>query len=372
MAAEKALKALEKRKGAYVSVPPWMEWKSKQEFEADGVIHLEQSWIPCPGRPWKHDLHVSVYAPVDGSSIKAMVIGFHGLGNFGDREYYYFAPWFAKQGFAVIIPDLPYFGHNVMHRGTHGRIGKWDSQLVAMTECIKWGLAWTRNAMSMPADQDSIPWYMVGISMSGLGVIDYGLKQFNEKTLGVDVVKSCNAIVSLVPALKFRLEISPVMKFLALLAGNIAPNFVFDQQSTPDPATGLAPVSHDKECVQWCIPSIERGSDFGLAGENASKEFELDCFPGSPVSTVVKLYFASRRAYDNAARWPNVPIFCTGSGLDDLVDPSGAADFVSRIDQKIIHQFKLYDDFYHPQLCELGRETLFQDILAFWKNIETK
>ncbi|MBN2153670.1 MAG: hypothetical protein JW839_19595, partial [Candidatus Lokiarchaeota archaeon] len=161
------------------------------------------------------------------------------------------------------------------------------------------------------------------------------------------------------------LKINPAKKLLAFLIGKVAPNFVFDQQTPPDPSTGLARVSHDKQSVQWCVPCIEKGTSFGLMGEDGDKEYQIDCFPGSPLSTVTRLYLAAGRVHKSAGKWPKVPLFCTGSSLDDLVDPTGAAEFVAGIDQAIPHQYKLYDGWYHPQLGERDRETLFIDILSF-------
>ncbi|MEX2726530.1 MAG: alpha/beta hydrolase [Candidatus Sigynarchaeum springense] len=368
MVAEKAFKALEKRGNTYVKVPPWKEWKARQQAELGKVIRIEEGWIPGKAEAWHQDLHVTVYSPLDASSAKGVAFCFHGLGNFGQREYYYFAPWLAKHGIVAVAPDLPYFGHNVLHRGAHGRIGKWESQIEAMTTCIKWALAPSSKIASAGVAVGTLPWFVVGISMSGLGVLDWGLSQFNEACLDQQEMARCKGVIALVPAIKFRLEINPVKKLLALILGKLAPNFVFDQQTPPDPTTGLARVSHDKQSVQWCVPCIEPASSFGLPTEDQSKEYEIDCFPGSPLSTVIKIYFAAGRVCKMANKWPRVPLFCTGSSLDDLVDPTGAAEFVSRIDQAIPHQYKLYDGWYHPQLGEQNREMLFDDILKFIKN----
>jgi alpha-beta hydrolase superfamily lysophospholipase len=362
MVAEGALKALEKRKATFVSVPSWMQFKKMQAEATDGVLHVERAWIPCPGTPWGHDLHVTVFAPLDLGQIRGTAVLFHGLGNFGEREMYYLAPWLACCGYASIVPDLPYFGHNVIHKGAHGRIGKWDWQLDAMTECILWGHAWTASATAVPG----LPWFLLGISMSGLGVLDYGLNRFDESHLGKEAVDSCACIVALVPAVAFRLQVSPVKKLLAFIAAKIAPDFVFDQQTGPDPSTGLSPVSHDRSSVQWCVPCIEPASSFNLSRLlPEDRDFEIDCFPGSPLSTVVKIYSAASRVAKSAAKWPRVPLFATGSGLDDLIDPIGIEKFVNGINPSIPRQFKLYPDMYHPQLGEQGREQVFEDILAF-------
>jgi alpha-beta hydrolase superfamily lysophospholipase len=387
MVAENAFKALEKRKGTYAGVHTWMHFKTKQRAELKGVVQVDETWVPSKDEEWGQDLHVTTYAPLDAKSTKGMAICFHGLGNYGEREYYYLAPWLAKHGIVAVAPDLPYFGHNVLHRGAHGRIGKWSSQIKAMTKCVKWAFSTASPLASAGIIASELPWFVVGISMSGLGVLDWGLTQFNEVCLDPKDMARCRGIVSLVPAVKFTLDISPVKKLLALIIGNLAPNFVFDQQTAPDPATGLAPVSHDKQSVQWCIPCIEPASSFDLAhvcphckkpyadtdetckycGEPdiQNKEYQIDCFPGSPLSTVIKLYFASGRVYKSANKWPKVPLFCTGSSMDDLVDPTGAAEFVAGIDQTIPHQYKLYDGWYHAQTGEQGKEMLFDDILSF-------
>ncbi len=365
MVAEKAFKALEKRAGTYAAVHTWMHFKTKQRAELDGVARVDETWIPGKDEEWGQDLHVTTYAPLEAKNIKGVAICFHGLGNYGEREYYYFAPWLAKHGIVAVAPDMPYFGHNVIHRGAHGRIGKWRSQIKAMTRCIKWALSTAGQLSSTGSHANELPWFVVGISMSGLGVLDWGLTQFNEACLDPKDMARCRGIASIVPAVKFRLQINPIKKFLAFLIGNLAPDFVFDQQTPPDPATGLAPVSHDKRSVQWCTPCIENGDSFGLAGEDGSKEYQIDCFPGSPLSTAIKLYFAASRVYKHANEWPKVPLFCTGSSMDDLVDPTGAAEFVAGIDSTIPHQYKLYEGWYHAQLGELERDKLFDDILKF-------
>jgi alpha-beta hydrolase superfamily lysophospholipase len=365
MVAEKSFKAYEKRKATYVAVPTWMEFKKRQREELDGAVLVEEKWIPGKGEEWGQDLHVTIYAPLDATKTKAIAICFHGLGNFGEREYYYLAPWLAKHGIATVVPDMPYFGHNVLHRGAHGRIGKWESQIAAMTTCVKWTLSPSGAIAKRQLRVAELPWFVVGISMSGLGVLDWGLTQFNESCLDPKDIARCKGITSLVPAVKFSLVIPPIKKFLAFVVGKLAPNFVFDQQTAPDAATGLARVSHDHESVQWCVPCIEKGSMFGLDGELGAKEYQIDCFPGSPLSTVTKVYLAAGRVYKQASKWPRVPLFCTGSGNDDLVDATGAAEFVAGIDQSIPHQYKFYDGWYHPQLGEAKRDEVFNDILAF-------
>jgi len=363
--AENAFKALEKRKGTYAAVHAWMKFKADQRRELDGVVRVDETWIHGVDEKWHQDLHVTTYAPAEAKSTKGVAICFHGLGNYGEREYYYFAPWLAKHGIAAVVPDLPYFGHNVLHRGAHGRIGKWSSQIKAMTACVKWAFSTESPLASAGIRASELPWFVVGISMSGLGVLDWGISQFNNTCLDPKAMARCKGITALVPAVKFRLEINPVKKLLALIIGTLAPNFVFDQQTPPDPATGLARVSHDLKSVQWCTPCIEPASSFGLTGGDESKEYQIDCFPGSPLSTVTKIYFAAGRVSKSAKKWPKVPLFCTGSSLDDLVDPAGAEEFVASIDQSIRHQYKLYEGWYHPQLGERDREQLFEDILKF-------
>nr|MDO8112363.1 alpha/beta hydrolase [Candidatus Sigynarchaeota archaeon] len=361
MVAEKAFKAYEKRKTTYVLVQPWMDWKSKQRDDSKRRIRIEESWIPCSGSKWGHDLHVTTYAPLDALKIKGVAVCFHGLGNFGEREYYYFAPWLADHGFIAFVPDMPYFGHNIIHRGAHGRIGSWNSQIEAMTTCVSWSLQKAGTVVG----STGLPWIVVGISMSGLGVLDWGINQFNEQHLDPKVMGRCNGIAALVPALEFRIKIHPIKKFLGFIVGKLAPNYVFDQKTPPDTATSLAKVSHDKLSVQWCVPCIETGSMFGLEGDKGTASYEVDCFPGSPVSTLSKLYLAANRVRKTANKWPRVPLLCTGSGKDDLVDPAGASEFLSRIDQSIPHQYIFHEGWYHPQLGELDREELFKEILAF-------
>jgi alpha-beta hydrolase superfamily lysophospholipase len=234
--AEKAFKAYEKRRKTYAPVPAWMEWKKKQHSEHDGVIRIEETWIPCKELTWGQDLHVTLYTPLDATSVKGVAICFHGLGNFGEREYYYLAPWLAKHGIVAVVPDMPYFGHNVLHRGAHGRIGTWKAQIKAMTTCVKWMFSPTCPLANAKVLVNELPWFVVGISMSGLGVLDWGLNEFNETSLHAKDLARCRGIVSLVPAVKFSLQIPPVKKFLAFLVGKLAPNFVFDQQTAPDGA----------------------------------------------------------------------------------------------------------------------------------------
>lgn len=367
MVGEKALKALQKIGNAWSKVPPWIEFKRKEQVESQGVLLEHHDWIPGKSKPWKQDIHVCVHAPIDKELLKGIIVAFHGLGNFGEREFFYFAPWFTARGFIVLTPDLPFFGHNVIHHGVHGRIGRWNWQIQAMVECVKWAIEWSSSYAGRPVNAGDLPWFLVGISMSGLGVLDFGLRYLNTNTVGQPTFDACKGVAALVPAIKYKLDIFPVLKAIAFIAASLFPNFVYDQQTSPDPATGLLHHSHDRESVEWCTPCIEQGKDFGLIDDNASKEFEIDCFPGAALSTVVKIYRAAKYVNEHANEWPKVPIFCTGSELDDLIDPTGANDFLTKIDNTIPHQFKLYEGFYHPQLCEFERETLFEDILAFFK-----
>ncbi len=292
-------------------------------------MHVEKSWIPCKDKPWKQDLYVKCIAPLNPGDVKSVIVGFHGLGNFGEREYYYFAPWFSERGYAVIMPDLPYFGHNVKHRGVHGRIGKWSWQMNAMSEIIKWGLKWGEDYTGGRLKAGEAPWSMVGISMSGLGILDYGLHHFTNELDG-KTVKSCAGITSVVPAVKFKIDISPLQMFAALLVGTLAPNFIYVLEPKPDPVTGLFCNSHDPESVAWCAPCMEKGKEFGLAGDDAGKEFQIDCFPASPLSTMKKVYMAMKHVNKDAHEWPDVPLFLTGASLDDMVDPEGAIKYPIR------------------------------------------
>ncbi|MHA1680300.1 MAG: alpha/beta hydrolase [Promethearchaeota archaeon] len=364
MVAEKAFKYVEKMSGIRVQVPPWHEFKEKREAEVAGELHVEKTRILCKDMPWKHDLYVTVFAPREKADVKGLVIGFHGLGNFGEAEYYYFSTWFARRGYVVVTPDLPYFGHNVGHFKTRGRIGKWKWQMEAMTVSIKWARGYASSYAGNPAN--GIPWFMVGISMSGLGILFHGLNHFNETNFDPSTIKSCRAIVALVPAIKFLIPISRFMKAVALIISTLFPNYVYLTDPGTDEETGLAAISHDHGSVQWCSPCIEPGSMFGLDGDEASKEYQIDCSPSSPLSTIRKIYIASKQVSESAGRWPEVPIFCTGSSKDDMVDPTGVKEFVDGIENDAIKKkYKLYDGWYHGQLCEEGRELLFDDILNF-------
>lgn len=365
MVAEKARAALEKRGATFHVVKPWMDFKRTQREALAGTLHVEETWIPGKDTPWNQDMHVTMFAPLDATKIKKLAICFHGLGNFGEREFYYLAPWLAERGHLVVLPDLPYFGHNVLHRGAHCRIGKWADQLRAMTAAISWAREQAACRVSTPAASSVLPWFVVGISMSGLGVLNWGLDHFNEHTFDAAAMDACKGIVALVPALQFRVEVPTVKKALAFLIGKLAPDFAFDQVGPVDPATGLLPVSHDLDSVQWCVPCIERGDMFGLQGVEGEREYQLDGFPASPLSTVSKLFLASKDTFSRAARWPRVPLFCTGSELDDMVDPSGPESFVVRVDPSIRTRYTLYEGFYHAQTGEKDRERVFGDILSF-------
>ena len=362
---ETRFKDLPKYKALRPDVPDWIEFKREQVTALKGVVHREENFILCKDKkPWGHDLHVTVHAPSDPEKISGIIIAFHGLGNFGQAEYYYFAPWFAKKGYIVIAPDLPYFGHNVLHRGVHGRIGKWVWQMDAMSESIKWALEWASDYSAGKYNAKSIPWSIVGISMSGLGVLYHGLFHLTGD-ISAEVLKNCRGITSLVPALEFLIPISPLQKLGVYLISAIAPNFIYTMDPVPDPDTGYTCGSHDLESVAWCSPCIEQGKDFGLLSEHAEEKFQIDCFPSAPLSTIKKIYLAAAKARKNASKWPNIPIFCTGSSKDDLVDPKGVKRFIDGINQSIEHQYRLYEGWYHSQLCEKDREELFSDILKF-------
>jgi alpha-beta hydrolase superfamily lysophospholipase len=165
----------------------------------------------------------------------------------------------------------------------------------------------------------------MGHSLGGLIASDYAEKHTGE----------LNGLIASGPALREKMQISPVKTFLAKALSGIVPSFTT--------GTGLDPnlLSHDQEVVKKYVgdPLVHK------------------------VATA-RWFTEYRRAQDETMRSADrltLPCLVIQGGADGIIDPAVATEFYKRIASSD-KTLKVYDGFYHETLNEIGKESVLADI----------
>ncbi len=260
----------------------------------DGLDLYRQSWLP------------------EGKA-RANLIFVHGVGEHSGR-YANLVAWFGPKGYA--LHGFDHRGHG-KSPGPRGHIMAWDEfredvrVFVQAIDCLYPG----------------VPTVLLGHSMGGLIVLDYGLHY------GAGL----KALIASAPPLAQSEDISPVILFLARLLSSIAPALTMKTGLSAD---GL---SRDGAVVQ---AYREDPLVHGLA----TPRF------GAEMQRVMKTTMAG------APRWPvDLPLCIVHGGADRICPPVGSLRFFENATAQNKTRFE-YPDFRHEVFNELGKEQVFSDI----------
>ena len=270
----------------------------EDEFQThDGLTLYAQHWLP------------------DDGAVKAHLAVIHGFGEYSGR-YERFAAWFVPHGYAV---------HSFDHRG-HGRspglrghINRWREY----REDVRAFLAQVRRA-------DQAPMFLIGHSLGGLIVLDYGLH----------APEGLRGIVASGPALQWGRDTSPLLVLVGQMLSPIAPRLKLDTKLN---AEGLA---RDVEVVR------AYRSD-PLVHSFATPRFGAEM--GRTMKWVLR----------HAPEWPaDLPLLVVHGGDDPLCPPEASATFFAfaGATDKTRHE---YPGYRHEVFNELGREAVLQDVLTW-------
>ncbi len=271
---------------------------SAGEFQThDGINLYTQQWLPEEGH------------------IKANLAVVHGFGEHSGR-YERFAAWFVPHGYAV---------HSFDHRG-HGRspgqrghINRWDEY----REDVRVFLDRVRKLHPGPI-------FLIGHSLGGLIVLDYGL-HYRAHLKGV---------VASGPALQRGRDTSPLLVLAGQMLSPVMPKLKLDSHLK---AEGLA---RDAEVVR------------AYRADPLVHGWATPRFGAEMVRT---MKWVLRHAPD----WPaDLPLLIVHGKEDPLCPPEASAMFYAFAGAKDKTRHE-YPDRRHEVFNDLGREEVLQDVLEW-------
>ncbi len=242
---------------------------------------------------------------------KAVLVIAHGIGEHSGR-YAHVADYFTKRNLAVWACD--HRGHGKSD-GKRGHVDNFDDYLADLGQMIRIAKDHSPGAKT----------FLLGHSLGGLIATFYAEKHPSD----------LDGLIASGPALREKMKISPVTVFMGRTFSRIMPTFTT--------GTGLNPnlLSHDKEVVKKYVedPLVHK------------------------VATA-RWFTEYRRAQEETMRLADeftLPCLIIQGGADGIIDPTVATELYKRI-KGSDKTLKVYDNFYHESLNEIGKESVLADI----------
>ena len=257
-------------------------------------------------------LYTQTWQPADAPVARIAVI--HGLGEHSGR-YADFADWFVPRGFAI---------HAFDHRG-HGQSPGQQGHINAWAEF--------RDDVQQFLDHvpDDAPRFLLGHSMGGLIVLDYGLHRPTARLRGV---------IASAPGLAPGGGVSAASIAAAKVLARVAPKL---KMSNGLDVQGL---SRDPEVVRayQADPLVH-----GYATPRFASEF----------------FATGREALHRAAQWPaETPLLLMHGAADPICQPETTQRFFT--DAGATDKTHIpYPDYLHEIFNEIGREKVWADVDAW-------
>ncbi|MBN2007137.1 MAG: lysophospholipase [Anaerolineae bacterium] len=245
---------------------------------------------------------------------QANLVMVHGIGEHSGR-YANFAEWFTPQGYAVYAFD--HRGHG-KSPGLKGHVAHWSD----FREDVG---AFLNHVKRQEADS---PLFLIGHSMGGLIVLDYGLH---------GDVTGLKGVVASGPALGSAEKLSPIQRILIRILSPILPKVQLDNGLD---VNGLA---RDPEVIRLYRqdPLVHPKITPCLASE---------------------MFQTADNCMRHAKDWPaNLPLFIVHGGADAICPPQASARFFADVtaNNKLRRE---YEDYLHEVFNEIGREAVLQDV----------
>ena len=271
-----------------------MQHEEGQFTTHDGLELYRQSWFP------------------EGPA-RVNLLFVHGIGEHSGR-YGNLIAWFVPKGYA--LHGFDHRGHG-KSPGPRGHIKRWDDfreDVRAFVQVIE-------------RQYPGVPTVLLGHSMGGLIVLDYGLHYGAGLT----------ALISSAPALAQSGDISPFLLLMARLLSAIAPGLSVK--------TGLSmeELSRDEAVVR------AYGEDPLVHGIATPRL-------GAELQRTMKATLAG------APRWPvDLPLCIVQGGADKICPPEGSRAFFENATAHRKARYE-YPGFRHEVFNEIGKEQVFTDI----------
>ncbi len=253
-----------------------------------------------------------IWRPDD--KVRGVISLVHGLGEHSSR-YAPLAAALNAAGFALLAMDLPGHGRS------EGKRGHWPHYEAVLDDI---GLLLRRAEREFPA----VPRFLYGHSLGGNLVLNYALRRDTAPLYGV---------IASSPWLRLTMKPPAYKIWLARTVGRLAPGFV---QPNGLRAEDL---SHD--------PAVVRA-------------YQEDPLVHDRISAALFLqtYEAGRWALAHAARL-QVPLLLMHGTADPITDPEASREFCQRAGRWCT--LKLWPEMYHEVHNEVGKEQVYQAILAW-------
>ena len=243
-----------------------------------------------------------------------MVVITHGQGDHGGR-YQHVAEYLTDKGFAVCAADLRGHGKS---GGERGHVDNFDDYLQDTRRVID----------KAREDNPRVKAFLLGLSLGGLVVLDYGEKMGN----------NISGVIASGPLLRLKMRVPPWKVALGRMLSSLTP--------TMSMKTGLDPnlLSHDPQVVRNYIndPLVH-----GVAS--------------------TRFYTELLRATDETLRGGSkltLPcLVMVGTG-DGIVDPSATQQFFKTIASSD-KTLKTYEGLYHEILNEPEKDNILGEISAW-------
>ena len=259
------------------------------------------------------DLQLYTQSWLPESTPKSNLIVVHGFGEHCSR-YADFAAWFVPHGFAIHTFDLRGHGKSP---GQRGHIEAWTDYRNDVYTFIHQVIAHT----------PSIPTFLLGHSMGGLIVLDYGLHH-PENLCG---------IISSAPALQQGKGVSTAAITMAKLVAPLLPRLKVDS------ALDIHALSRNPAVVQ------------------AYRDDPLVHGLGTP-RFVREMMRTMTRTQAQADEWdPDMPLLIVHGSADTLCPPEGSARFFANVGARDKTRY-VYEDYYHEVFNDIGRERVLADV----------
>ncbi len=271
------------------------------------MTHVEDYFVTHDGL----QLYAQHWLPSDEARANMIIV--HGIGEHSGR-YTNVVEWFVPQGYAV--HGFDHRGHG-KSPGQRGHINSWTDFREDIHACIQ----------TVERAYPGVPTVLLGHSMGGLAVLDYGLHHG----------EGLKALVASAPPLTQGNDISPVLLLLTRILSPLLPKLTLK--------TGLsaASLSRDPKVV---AAYQEDPLVHGLATPRLGAEMQK----------------TMKTTLGAAPQWPaDLPLLIVHGGADLICPPEGSSQFLAAAGAKDKAR-REYEGYYHEVFNEIGKEQVLADV----------
>ncbi|MHA1699845.1 MAG: alpha/beta fold hydrolase [Promethearchaeota archaeon] len=279
----------------------------------------------------KRTLYSVWWLPDSDSGPEGVLVGIHGLGAHAEREFHYMGPFMAENGWAMHAIDLPGFGH---WTGLKGNVKNWSL---------------LRRAVQIALDSahqrfPDLPVFLMGISLGGLTILEYGLKVQKPRPVPIE------GFITYVPAIDYNVDIKWYEMLAVAIVGSIAGNYKYYRE--------------DLDVVECHDPD-------SIAFQEDPLQLKYQ-----RLGFLLKIWSKMRWVRKNARKWSD-SLLIVAAEEDSLVKTSALEEWMEKVKivnegKDLVFDYRLFENTYHGVCHELRRNEIFETTLAFMKKILKK